>query len=290
MKPLDGGAALLVVSIWALNFIVGKVGLEQIPPLMMMAIRFALVAVLLLPFLKVQEGRMGRIVALSVTLGGLHYSLMFAGLSGIDAGPAAIAVQLFVPFSALMAWIFFRERVSAGQMAGMAVAFVGVFVISGEPRIAPRPLYFLMVVAAAFTLALAVNQVKQLGPIRTFTLNAWLAVLATPQLVLASLLFEDRHVERLMAADWRGWGAIVFMAVAVTILSHGLWYYLIAKYPVNRVAPLSLLVPILAVLLAVLILGEPLSGPTIVGGLLTIGGVAVIERYRRPEMPADRRP
>jgi O-acetylserine/cysteine efflux transporter len=288
VKPLDGGAALLVVSIWALNFIVGKVGLEQIPPLMMMAIRFALVAVLLLPFLKVQEGRMGRITALSVTLGGLHYSLMFAGLSGIDAGPAAIAVQLFVPFSAVMAWVFFRERLSTGQLIGMAVAFVGVYVLAGEPRIAPRPMYFLMVVGAAFTLALAVNQVKQLGPIRIFTLNAWLAVLATPQLALASLLFEDQHVERLMAADWRGWGAIVFMAVAVTITSHGLWYYLIAKYPVNQVAALSLLVPILAVLLAVLILSEPLSGPTIVGGLLTIGGVAVIERYRRPEKPADR--
>lgn len=276
LAPIDTFWAVFVIAIWGLNFIVAKIGLAQIPPFLLMALRFVLVAVLLIPFLKVQWGRMGRLAGISAVLG-LHYGLMFIGLSGVTAGAASIASQLLVPFSAALAWVFFRERLASRQMVGMAVAFVGVYVLGGDPETAPELAYLLSVVAAAFALALAVVLIKRLGPMSLFTLNGWVSLFSAPQLIVASLLFEDGQMAALAAADWRGWGAVVFMAILVTIVSHGLYYHLVRKYDLNRVVPLTLLTPVAAVALAVAILDETLSARLVMGGVLTVVGVAMIQ-------------
>ena len=201
MKPLDTFWAVAIVVIWGLNFVAAKFGLAQIPPLLLMTLRFSLVVILLLPFLKVQRGRMGQLAVVAVALGGLHYSLMFVGLSGVDAGPASIAVQLMVPFSAVLAWAFFRERLRPPQIAGMTIAFAGVYVLGGGAERAPQVPYLLSVVGAAFALALATILIKRLGPINIFTLNAWLSLFTVPQLLAATLILEDGQMAALRGAD-----------------------------------------------------------------------------------------
>ena len=67
------------------------------------------------------------------------------------------------------------------------------------------------------------------------------------------------------------------MGLGVTVVSHSLWYKLVARFPVNRVAPLTLLAPVLAVILASVFLDEPLTARIAVGGLTTLLGVAVIQ-------------
>jgi len=277
VKPLDTFWAVVVIVIWGLNFVAGKFGLAQIPPLLLMTLRMSLVVILLFPFLKVQPGRMGQFAVVSVALGGLHYSLMFVGLSGVDVGPASIAVQLMVPFSAVLAWFFFRERLRRPQIGGMMMAFAGVYVLSGGTERAPQVPYLLSVVGAAFALALATILIKRLGPISIFTLNAWISLFTVPQLLAATLIFEEGQMAALRGADWHAWGAVVFMAIMVTIVSHGLYYYLVRKYEVNQVVALTLLTPVAAMLLAVLILGEEPSLEVIAGGALVVAGVAMIQ-------------
>ncbi len=284
MTARDTGAALAVVLVWAFNFIVGKVGVTQLPPLLLMAMRFALVAALLTPFFQPLGERWRMILALSVVLGGMHFGLMFAGLRGVDAGPAAIAIQLTVPFSALLAAVFYRERLGSWQTAGMLVAFVGVYLLAGDPAHRPSAAHFLMVVGAAFAWAVANVLIKRLGPINVFTLNAWVALLACPQLLLASFLLESGQVRAIELADWRAWGSVVYMAVGASIIAYGLWYRLIEKHELNRVVPLTLLSPVLAVALAVPTLGEPLTGHVLIGGAITLAGVAMIQ-FLRPRMP-----
>jgi O-acetylserine/cysteine efflux transporter len=138
----------------------------------------------------------------------------------------------------------------------------------------------LLVVAAAFVWAVANILIKRLHGINVFVLNAWVALLALPQLVLASLLLEHGQLEALAAADWRGWGAILYMALGASITAYGLWYYLLGKYEVNRIVPMTLLAPVVAVFFAVLILDEPLSVRIVLGGLLTMAGVAMIQFLR----------
>jgi O-acetylserine/cysteine efflux transporter len=280
LSPLDGGAAFAVVLIWAFNFIAGKVGVMQVPPLFLMAVRFALIALMLIPFLRRPAGRWGMVLAISFVLGGLHFGLMFVGLRGVAAGPAAIAIQLTVPFSAILAAIFYKERLGRWQMAGMLVAFAGIWVLAGEPTERPSSLHFLMVVLAAFAWAAANVLIKRLGPINVFTLNGWVALFACPQMLLASLLLERGQLQALAAADWRVWGAVVYMAVCSSIIAYGLWYYLIEKHEMNRIVPLTLLSPVLAVALAVPFLGEPLTLHVLAGGGITLAGVAMIQFLR----------
>jgi O-acetylserine/cysteine efflux transporter len=284
MKPIDFAAALAVILIWAMNFIVGKVAVGQFPPNLLLALRFALVGVLLSPFLRPPGASWAWIVAMAVVLGGLHFGLMFSGLRGIDAGLAAIAIQLSVPFSLMLATIVYRERAGVMQYIGIGVAFFGVYLLGGDPAAAPSPAHLAMVVASAFAWALANIIIKRIGEINVFVLNAWFTLFALPQFLVASLLFEHGQLRALADADWRGWGGIVFMAVGASIIAYGLWYYLIRKYEVNRVVPLMLLAPVLAVFLAVLILDEPLTARIVLGGLVTLSGVAMIH-FLRPASP-----
>ena len=102
--------------------------------------------------------------------------LLFTGLRGVNAGVASIAVQLFVPFSAILAWAVFRERLRPLQILGMGVAFAGAYALVGSPRVAPNAFSFALVVAGAFMLAVATVQIKSLGRVNVFRLNAWVAV------------------------------------------------------------------------------------------------------------------
>lgn len=276
MRPLDWGAALFVVTIWALNFVVAKVGVGEIPPLLLLAVRFAIVAVLLAPFLVSLRQRWKTMLALSVVQGVLHFGLLFIGLQKVDAGPAAIAIQLAVPFSAVLAWIAYGERMGLWQISGMAIAFVGVYVLAGDPARSPDPVYFTLVVSAALAWACANLLIKRLIAVRPIAVSAWLALLTAPQMMLASLILETGQWRALTTADWRAWGAILYMALGASIVAYSLWYYLIGKHEINRVVPMTLLSPLLAVLLAAGLLGEPLSLQTMLGGALAISGLAMI--------------
>lgn len=285
LRPLHAALAVGVMAIWGLNFAVAKIGLEQLPPIFMIALRFALVALLLGPFAKPPTGRWRPVFLISVTLGLLHFSIMFTGLAGIDAATAAIAIQLQVPFAALLAAVVFKDMLGWRRALGMAVAFGGVALIAGEPRLEGSYVSLGLVILAACIWSVANIQVKLLRDIDGMTLNAWLAIFATPQLLLASLLLEDGHLAALAAADWRAYASVVYQSVLVFGLGYGAWYWLLGQYRVNQTMPFMLLVPVFGVLSGVALLGERLTGPLVSGGLLTILGVGIIV-LRRPKVAA----
>jgi O-acetylserine/cysteine efflux transporter len=285
MQPRDIAAAAAIVLLWSVNFSVNKIAVGQFPPVLMVAMRFVLIGVLLAPLLRPTGKPFWRIALIAFTLGGLHFGLFFAGLRGIGAGMSAIVGQLAVPFSAVLAAVFFHERTGPLQVAGMAVAFAGIYVIVGEPNLEIDALHLGLSVASALAFAAATIQIKRLGPINGFVLNAWIAVLAAPQLAVASLILEEGQLASLAAADWRGWSAMVFTTVSGGIAAYGLWYHLLGRYPVNRVMPLTLLAPALAVLIAGAALDEPLTVKVLAGAALTLVGVAAIQLRQNPPAP-----
>ncbi len=288
MHPRDIAAAAAIVLLWSVNFSVNKIAVGQFPPVLMVAMRFALIAAMLAPFLKPTGKPFWRIALIAFTLGGLHFGLFFAGLKGIGAGMSAIVGQLAVPFSAVLAAVFFHERTGLLQVAGMAVAFAGIYIIVGEPRLELDALHLGLSVASALAFAAANIQIKQLGSVNGFALNAWIAILAAPQLALVSLMIEDDQLAALAAADWRGWSAMAFTTVSGGILAYGLWYYLLGRYPVNRIVPLTLMAPAFAVLIAGVALDEPLTLKVLGGAVLTLLGVAAIQLRQAP--PRERGP
>lgn len=288
MSGRDLATVLLIVVVWGLNFPVAKLGFTELPPILLTALRFALVALLLVPFVPRPTGQYRQLLQLATVLGGVHFSLMFVGLSRLDSATVAIASQLTVPFAALLAAIVFRDYLGWRRTLGMAVAFAGVAVMAGEPRILADPWPLVWVVAGAFAWAVANIQVKRIGAIDGLVLNGWMAAFAAPQLFLVSWLVEGDSWGRALSAGFAGFGAVAYMAVMVTILGYGLWYRVLRTYPVNLVMPYTLLVPVIGVAAGIGLLGEPLSWPIVVGGGATLVGVAIIV-WRRPRL-TERQP
>jgi O-acetylserine/cysteine efflux transporter len=285
IRPLHFALFLGLMTIMGVNFAIAKIGLVQLPPLLFMALRFVLVAAILTPFVKLPRGRWREVFMISVTLGLIHYSLMFTGLKSIDAATAAIAIQVQVPFAAILAAIFLQDRLGWRRAFGMAIAFAGIVLISGEPRLEGNYLALAMVIAAAAVWSIANIQIKKLENLDAMTLNAWLASFAAPQLLLASLILEDGQLTALAAADWRAYGSVLYQALVVVIVGHGTWYWLLRRYDVNQAMPFSLLIPPIGVAAGVLLLDETLTSALVIGGLLTIAGVAIIV-LRRPGVAA----
>lgn len=276
MTPQDVALALLVMALWGLNFVAAKIGLAEFPPMLLMGMRFTLVAALLLPFVRMPRGKMRGIFLLSVILGTVHFPLMFNGIKGLDAATASVAAQLQVPFASLLAALFFKDKLGWKRAFGMVVAFAGVLLIAGEPRLAGNLTPLVLVVLASLAFALASVQIKRLGAVDGFALNAWMGLFAAPQLLVLSLLLERGQVEAIRSASLWGWGALVFIAVMATIVAYGLWYRLLRRYDVNQAVPFMLLVPLFGVASGVLLLDEPLTWRLALGGLVTVAGVGVI--------------
>jgi O-acetylserine/cysteine efflux transporter len=109
-----------------------------------------------------------------------------------------------------------------------------------------------------------------------------MAVMAAPQLLVATLIMETGQWEQLRSATWLGWSSIAYMAVMVTIVSYLMWYPLVRKYPVNQTMPWTLLAPVFGVLSGIVVLGEPMTPAMVTGGALTLVGVAVIVIRKTP--------
>jgi O-acetylserine/cysteine efflux transporter len=268
--------ASLVMLIWGINFAVSKLGVAEIPPLLFMAFRFACVALIIAPFMQPKRHQLPGILLLSVTLGVGHFGLMFLGLANMDAATAAIVIQLQVPFSAALAAFFFKEKLGWLRGAGIAVAFSGVALLSGEPTL-PGWLPLLWVIGSGLAFALANVVVKRIGDVNPVLLNGWMALMAAPMLLLLSLIFESNHLEALQNARFMGWFAIVYTAIGASIIAYSLWYWLVRRYEMNQIVPFSLLAPAIGVLAGVVILGETFTWHKAVGGLLTLLGVSLIQ-------------
>jgi O-acetylserine/cysteine efflux transporter len=286
MTPGDLALTVVVMVLWGLNFVVAKIGLQELPPMLMVGLRFALVAAILIAFVPFPRGHIGKIVGLSISMGALHFGLMFVGIKHVDAAVASVAIQLQVPFAALLAWLFLGDHLGWRRAAGMALAFLGIVFIGGEPRMADSLLPLGLIVAASFLWAVGNIQLRHLRAVSPMALNAWLALFAAPQMFLGSALFEENQWQAMQAAGWRGWGAIAYMIVFVTIIGYGFWYRMAQRYPVNLTMAHTLQVPVWGVLSSVLLLGETLTWAMVAGSLLTLAGVAIIVLWRAAPVPA----
>lgn len=284
MTALQIVCAVLVPLLWGYQFVAIKVGLAEFPPLFFLALRFAAIALLLLPFVKrPTRQQYGPIAAISVFLGGLNFGLFYVGL-GLGSGSiSALAYQLYTPFTVLLAWPLLAEKPTFVTWAGVLLAFIGVVVLIAGPGLSANALPLALVVGAAFAFAVSNVLTKRHGPFDPLMLMGWSSLLTVPQVMLMSLLLEHGQWASLTGADQRGWLALAYTIFIGGIIGFGLWFWLIARCSMARVAPFGLLLPVFAVMSSVLFLGEPVTTKLIIGGLLAICGVAITQV--RPAAP-----
>lgn len=277
MKSGDLLLALLANVAWSLNFLAGKAGVEHFPPLLFSTLRFAVLLLLLLPWLRWQRGKMRQVLQIGAVLGVLHFSMIFIGLDASgDIASVAIAAQLYVPFSALLAVVWLRERLDRWRAAGIAVAFTGVLLIGFDPTVFAHLDALAWIVGAAMAMAVATILMRRLSGVGVFTLQVWIGAVATPSLFVMSLLLEREQMEALRTAGWFDFAMPIYSAIGASLVGHGIVYYLLTRYPVSLITPLLLLAPVLAVLLGVLAWGDHPTWKLLLGGLMTLVGVAVV--------------
>lgn len=281
MRFVDIILALSVPVIWGLGFTLAKVAfvLSDFPPILLIAFRFALTTLVLLWFVKPPFGYMHRIFWISVVSATVQYALTFTGLDGLNASTAIIVVQLEFPFMIIMAAVVFKDHLSWSQIAGIALAFSGIIMIAGQPQLQDDLLPVFLVIGGAFTWAVGQIMIKKLGgQVGGFTLIAWVAAFATPQLFLASWLFEEGQIQAIRTMNWIGWAVVVYLGLVMTALGYSIWYHLLGKFRISQVGPFLLLLPVTSIAGSVLLLDEQLSKIEFVGAIIVISSVWIITR------------
>ncbi len=277
--------ALSVPIIWGLGFTLAKVGFVHFafPPILLSALRFGLTSLILVFFVRPPVGYFLPIFWIALVSATIQYSLTFTGLDGLDASTAIIIVQLEFPFMALLAMILLKDRLGLKGTLGVAFAFMGVVLIAGQPYLRENLTSVAMVASGAAVWAFGQIMIKQLnGAVGSFTLIAWVAVFATPQLFALSWYFEDNQIEVIRATGWQGWGVIVYLGVIMTALGYGIWYHLLGKYPVTKVGPVLLLLPVTSIIGSVVLLDEKLTWVEMLGAAIVIVGVWFVTSHRQP--------
>lgn len=268
---------VLANSAWGFNFIAGKIGAEVFQPLFFTALRFLFLLLLMLPWLKPAPGYMKPLLRVAFLLGVLHFGMIFIGLhAGGDIASIAITTQLYVPFSAIFASVFLREKISLVSLLAIAVAFGGVMVIGFDPIVFNHLDAIFWVAGAALVMAVATILMRQCPNLGVFRLQAWIALVALPSLLLLSSIFESGQLEILSDVGIIDFWTPLYSAVGASIIGHGIVYYLLGRYPVSIVTPLLLPTPVIATFFGVMIFGDILGWKIIVGGSMTLLGVLML--------------
>jgi len=269
--------AVLINLLWGSMFIAAVIGLREFPPIFFTGIRFALLAVLLLAFLRVPRRLVAPLVRIGLVMGAGMYLTLYLSIA-LAENTASIAVfsKLEVPFALLLGVFLLGERMDVARIAGVCIAMIGAVIITFDPAAFDDvPALFWMAVSCGFS-AYGFIQIRRLGKIHPLAIVAWVSVVSAPILLLTSSIYESGHLDVVQSATWSGWVALIYTAVMSSVVANSGLYFLLQRYPVNLVTPFGLLSPIFAVIGGILFLDDVLTLGLIVGGILILFGVTWI--------------
>lgn len=281
MSRKDGFLALLVVVVWGLNFVVIKVGLHHMPPLLLAGLRFLLVAFPAIFFVARPKVPLTLLLGYGLTISFGQFAFLFCAIKfGMPAGLASLVLQAQAFFTMALGAFVFSERLQRKQLAGIALAIIGVLVLieaslNGQ-HIAMSG--FMLTLAAAFSWAcgnIFNKKIMQHSPRpAVMSLVVWSALIP---ILLSSLLLEgaDHITQSLITIDMTTILSLLYLAFVATILGYGIWGALLGRYETWRVAPLSLLVPVVGLASAAVLLGETLTGMQLAGAVLIMAGLYI---------------
>ncbi len=266
--------ALIVPITWGLGFTLAKIGMEQFPALLIMTIRFGIAGLILVWFTKPPWGHMREIFVVALIGSTIQYGLTYNGLKGIDASTAAILVQLEGPILAIMGAFLLKEKLGITRALGMGLAVIGVIIIAGEPRLDGQLDSVLLLIVGSAVWAIAQIMVSRLKGISGITILAWVAIMATPQMLIASLIIEDGQWLAITTASYIDWSIILYLALIMTVLGYSVWYHLLNSVDVSKVSPFLMLLPITSIIAGMILLDEKFTSSMAIGGLMIMAGVA----------------
>ncbi len=276
--------AISVPLLWGIGMVATKPAMEFFPPMLVNGLRWSLSGIILVWWYPIPKDFLIKIFLVSIIACTIQYSLTFSGLNLIDASSAVLFVQCEVPFGVLIAYIFLKEKPQIKNIFGIIIAFIGLIILSGSPNLEGKYIGIALVLAGAFTWALGQILIKPISAkLNGIVLTAWIGIFAGPQLIISSHFIEGDVVNNILNADLKAWMIVLYLGILMNALGYSIWYYVLGKYPVNKILPVMLLLPVTGVITAIIFLGERPDTKVFIGGSIIIFGVALIlfERLKK---------
>jgi len=279
MQAKDRLLALAIIVVWGVNFVVIKVGLAGVPPMLLGTLRFALVAFPAVFFIPRPRIPLRMLLAYGgfISLGQFAF-LFYAMAVGMPAGLASLVLQSQVFFTVAIAGMWLGEPVRWHNVAGMAIAAGGLALIGSGAAHGPGGMSvagFGLTLCAAFCWASGNIVSKKIGPVDLLGLVVWGGLVPIVPFALLSYWFEGpaRITAALGQIPMMSVLAICYLSFAATLFGYTMWGRLLTRYPASKVAPLTLLVPVVGLISAHGLLGEDLSLAQWLGALVVMGGL-----------------
>ncbi|MCL4401394.1 MAG: DMT family transporter [Acidobacteria bacterium] len=283
----------LMVCFWSCNFIIAKVALREFPPLLLTGLRIACAGLFMWP-VYLWEGRQPRakkrwawadapgLVILGLCGVALNQLFFVTGLSLTSVAHSALIAGMVPIFVLVIAAIAKVERITARKMVGMGIALAGVAILKlfpggAEDGHGPTLAGDLLIALSGLAFALfAVFGKRVTERHTTITVNTFAyvggAVAMAPMTLWQASRFSFGHV------SWTGWASLLYMAIFPSVVCYLIFYYALTHIAASRVSAFSYLQPVLATMLAVVLLHERITVPLMAGGAVIFSGVYLTER------------
>jgi O-acetylserine/cysteine efflux transporter len=269
--------AISIPILLGFGFVVAKPAMQHFPPYLLMGLRFTIPALILVWWFPMPKGLFLDLFKVSFIGSTLQYGLTYNGLNIIDASSAVLLVQLEVPFGILIAFFLLKEIPRIKNLIGLVIAFIGVFILTGAPNLEGKYFGVLLTLSGAFTWSLGAVMAKPLSKkIGAFALMTWLCVFSGPLLILISTIVNGNPIQYILSANFYSWITVIYLGFIMQPIAYGAWYYVLRRYPVNKIMPVLLLLPVTGLLTAIFLLGEEPSKQVFLGGAIIVFGVGLI--------------
>lgn len=281
MRPAHLALVLLVILVWGVNFAIIKVGLAGVPPMLLGSLRFILAAFPALLFLRPPKVPLRLYLAFGLTMSVGQFAFLFSAIHvGMPSGLASLVLQSQSFFTLLLTVLWLREKWHANQLAGLLLAAGGLTLI-GSAHGASMPLLGFLLTIAAATMWACGNIVSRAvgcyGPMNQLAFVVWASLVPPLPMLALSWVMEGPAAigSALQNMSLQSIAAVAYIAWASTLFGYAVWNFLIARYSVNRVAPFTLLVPLVGLTTGWLAFGEELQAIHFIGAALLMVGLIV---------------
>lgn len=270
--------ALAVVAVWGSNFVVIKLALGHLPPLLFAALRFALALVPALLFLRRPAVPWRNLACYGLLIGVGQFGLLYVAMNGhISPGIASLVVQIQVFFTIGLSMRLTGERVARFQWIALLLASAGIAVIAVHTDGSTTVFGLVLVLLAALSWAGGNIAAMQGRPANMLAYVVWASAFAVPPLLALSLAIEgwDAVSAALRHADAATWTAVAWQAWGNTLFGYAAWGWLLARHPAATITPMALLVPVFGMGASALLLGESLPAWKLAAAVLVMAGLAL---------------
>jgi O-acetylserine/cysteine efflux transporter len=256
-----------------------KVGVADVPPVLLGALRFMLAAFPAVLFLRAPKVPLRLYLLYGMTISVGQFALLFSAIHvGMPTGLASLVLQSQSFFTMLLAALVLKEHWRANQLAGLLLAAVGLVLIGSVHGLSMPLAGFLLTIAAAVMWAcgnIVTRAVGTYGPMNQLAFVVWAGLVPPIPFLLLSAWLEgpDAIQAAVQHFNWQAFAAVAYLAWVATLFGYGVWTRLLSRYPANRVAPFTLLVPLVGLTTGWLVFDEALKPVHFAGGALLMAGL-----------------